>query len=498
MNHSLRQKLVLRTVLAVATVQVLSGVVVNLFVTDGLRDRFDRRLLGRAELLTAEVEILPDGITTDLEEFDPANLPDGAEQRFLQVRDDAGNLHYLSTARRGIALPAPDPAVGEAIYTTLVLEDGRRFRCVHVGFHPETDGEDADPGSLPVPRDSTTTLVLTLARDSASLERDLGYFRLLLILGIAATMLILLVALLALIRATLSPVETLATRISEMDPGRPEMITLDVDVPADFQPIVTRLDELLNKARRAVEREQTFTADFAHEMRTPVAGLRSTLEVALTRERSKDEYSRILTECLGMSKGLHRLTETMLMLRRLESGSAQPGTESFPVRELVQTVADTLKQTAGIKGMNIKTDFEPGLVLRTDQPLMELAVRNLLENAVAHGDAGSDIIAKGIRTGDSLRIEFRNAGGPETQQGAVALRDRFRRGDRSRETVQGHYGLGLALVDAIGQVLGFRMDIRIEVPGIFVVTLRFANGSHEAVAGTRTPAGSPGSWFRSP
>ena len=473
MNRSLRQKLVLRTVLAVATVQILSGVVINLFVTDGLRDRFDRRLLDRAELLTTEVEIRPDGIADDFEEIDSAVPLDNAELCILQVQDEGGNLYYLSAARRGVALPAPNPSAGEAFYSTHMLENGRKVRCVHVGFHPEIDTEDAGLDSHPALHDSTKTLTLTLARESASLERDLAHFRLLLTLGITATMLILLVAILAMIRATLTPVETLATRIALLDPGRPDLTRLDVDVPADFRPIVATLDELLGKVRKAIEREQTFTADFAHEMRTPVAGLRSTLEVALTRERSKGEYTEVLTECLDVSKSLHRLTETMLMLRRLESGSAQPRNESFTVSDSMDEIAETLSAAAEIRRMEIKTDIESGLTLHTDRPLMELAIRNLLENAVAHGQEGSDITVRGRRTDGIVRLEFRNAGGPKSQEEAAALRDRFRRGDRSREATGGHFGLGLALTDAIGQVLGFQIDIQVNEPGEFSVTLRF-------------------------
>jgi two-component system heavy metal sensor histidine kinase CusS len=286
-------------------------------------------------------------------------------------------------------------------------------------------------------------------------------------------MLILLVAILAMIRATLTPVETLATRIALLDPGRPDLTRLDVDVPADFRPIVATLDELLGKVRKAIEREQTFTADFAHEMRTPVAGLRSTLEVALTRERSKGEYTEVLTECLDVSKSLHRLTETMLMLRRIESGSAQPRNESFTVSDSMDEIAETLSAAAEIRRMEIKTDIESGLTLHTDRPLMELAIRNLLENAVAHGQEGSDITVRGRRTDGIVRLEFRNAGGPKSQEEATALRDRFRRGDRSREATGGHFGLGLALTDAIGQVLGFQIDIQVNEPGEFSVTLRF-------------------------
>ena len=480
MSLSLRQRLLLRVVFAVAVVQILSGALLNKFVSDGLRDRLDELLLDRATSLIGEVESRPEGIVTDLKEFDRTNRPDSDGVEFVQVLGPSGTVYFQSASRRGEVLAAPSPPAGRAEYSTVALEDGQKLRCVHLGFHPELDdaGQGADPDTIR--HDPHTTLTLTVARETTRLDRDLASFRLLVFAAAAATMLILIATLLFLIRATLSPVETLAARIARLDPVHPDRIRLDARIPADFQPIVTRLDDLLGKVRHALEREQTFTADFAHEMRTPIAGLRSTLEVGLTRERDPAAYRTILGECLDIAKGLQTLTETMLTLRRLESGSAQPRAERCLVGELVTGVTNTLLEAAGARDMAIDVQIAPALVLQTDRPLLELAIRNLLENAVAHGRPGGGITIRGTGSGSGVQLEFRNPGGPATQEEALALRNRFGRGDPSRGASASHFGLGLALVDAIADVLGFQVDIRVPTAGEFAVRLSFPADPHDS------------------
>jgi two-component system heavy metal sensor histidine kinase CusS len=473
MTLSLRQRLLLRVVPAVAVVQIISGALLNKFVSDDLHGRLDDRLLERATSLTGEVEVRPVGIYTDLEEFEQANQLEGNQVELVQVLGPSGAVHFLSTLRQGKALAAPSPSAGELAYSTMVLEDGRKLRCVHLGFHPEFDDEEAGPDSDPIRRDPQTTLTLTVARDMTALDHDLASFRLMLVMAVSATILILIVTLLVLIRATLSPLETLASQIAGLDPVCPDQIPPDRRIPEDFRPIVDRLNELLVRVRKALEREKTFTADFAHEMRTPVAGLRSTLEVGLTRERTPAEYQDMLSECLDMSMGLQSLTESMLTLRRLENGSAQPGSERIPVAELVNEVALTLIDAARARDMVIEAEIDQDLVLRTDRSLVRLAISNLMGNAVAHGAIGSTITVRGAYSRGSVSLEFRNPGGPATQEEALTLRDRFRRGDPSRDATVSHFGLGLALVDAIAHALGFQVEIRIPTVGVFAVQLLF-------------------------
>ena len=474
MSLSLRQKLVLRVVLAVACVVVLSGVVLDLFVSGSLRSGLDKRLLDWATDLATEVWLDADGVATELAEFDHGPVAYASDPEFLQVTGEGGTVHFLSRARAGRPLPVVPVSAGEAAFATIRLENGAVYRCVHYGLRPpvgepmERGQEDAGPAG-PI-------LILTIARGTASLQHDLVRLRIILVTVVLTTVLALLIAVLALIRATLTPVETLAAGIARLDPEAARSGLSFGGIPADFQPIVTRLDDLLARMRQALDRERTFTADFSHEMRTPIAGLRSSLEVGLSQERQPHEYRELLQECLGMSLDLQNLTETMLTLRRLESGTAALQKSDCRLQELVGQVVAALAEPARERQVTWDVQVGPDLVLATDPPLLELAVRNLLDNAVSHGRRGSRVTIRGARTAAGACLAVENPGGPATQQEADALRARFRRGDASRNAEEGHTGLGLALVEAIGQVLGYELSVKVEAPDLYVARLLFSSG----------------------
>ena len=89
--------------------------------------------------------------------------------------------------------------------------------------------------------------------------------------------------------------------------------------PSEIAPIKDRLNELLSGLQASFQRERRFTADVAHELRTPLAGIRSTIEVTLMRARASQEYQAVLSDCLGIVQNMQTMVNNLLMLARLDT-----------------------------------------------------------------------------------------------------------------------------------------------------------------------------------
>jgi signal transduction histidine kinase len=291
------------------------------------------------------------------------------------------------------------------------------------------------------------------------------------------TILVLVLAELALIRASLSPMESLAKDIAALDVTRPGRRLTSRGIPRDFQPIVDRLNDMVARVEQAFARERKFAADFSHEIRTPLAGLRTTLEVGLLQTRTPEEYQRALRECLSMSAGMEKLTETMLTLKRIEEGGADLDEQPVEAAGLVAEILAGLSERISRRNVALEVSVPPELRFTTNRALFALALRNVLDNAVSHGDAGGRIWVRGGRMAGESFLEVANSGCSLSQDQAESLRARFRRGDSNRDANTGHAGLGLAVVDELAQVLGFSVSIHAGGGGIY--RLRFTQSSPE-------------------
>jgi signal transduction histidine kinase len=191
-----------------------------------------------------------------------------------------------------------------------------------------------------------------------------------------------------------------------------------------------RLNDLLDRLERAFARERAFSADVAHELRTPLAGLQSVLEVSLARLRSTEEYEATLEECLHISGHLRTLIGNLLSLARIESGTLKLDSRTVTLNTLLRSNWEHFAERAEARNLSLEWELTPESNLTTDPTGCEL-----------------------------------------TQEKAEELRDRFRRGDAARSATGTHCGLGLALVQETLRALGGDVRIQAEPGGRYEITL---------------------------
>jgi signal transduction histidine kinase len=232
-----------------------------------------------------------------------------------------------------------------------------------------------------------------------------------------------------------------AARASELD------LTLPVGVRGDeWDDLAKTLNSLLVDARDSLSRIRTFTADAAHEMRTPLTAIIGEVDVTLRRERSAEELRAALSTVRAESTRLARVLEALLTLARADAGSLVTRTSPEPLEKLAREAASqalgVAQGSVDVQGGEAQVQCEPTLLLR--------ALRNLIENGLTHGGGQVEVLVSS--EGGMGRVLVRD-GGPGID-GALGpqLFQRFRRGDRSRSS--GGIGLGLSLARALVEAQG--------------------------------------------
>jgi signal transduction histidine kinase len=250
-------------------------------------------------------------------------------------------------------------------------------------------------------------------------------------------------------RAALRPVETMRRRAARITGGTGERLPL---APARDE--VRRLGETLNgllaRVDDALIRERTFVADAGHELRTPLAILRTELDLALRGQHSAPELRAALASARVEAERLNRLADDLLVVAQADQGRLPVHPEPLPAAQLLQTVGARAAASAREAGRPLRVVASTDLVLRGDALRLEQALGNLLDNALRHGDG--PIILSARADGDWLELEVRDAGPGFPPEFLARAFQRFSRADHARG--RGGAGLGLALVRAIALAHG--------------------------------------------
>jgi two-component system sensor histidine kinase QseC len=269
------------------------------------------------------------------------------------------------------------------------------------------------------------------------------------------------------VRHGLRPLARLSSAIAARDAGSREPIPLR-GTPLEVQPLIGALNQLLQRLGRALETERAFTADAAHELRTPLAAIKVQAEVALATRDEATRRHAIGQVIAGVNRTSH-LVQQLLQLARAEAG----GLESQAV-DLAATAAECVARRAG-EAMQAGVEFElsagSACVVRGEPVMLAVLVDNLLDNAIKYGGAGGHARIDVRRAGEAVELVVADDGVGVGAGERERLRDRFFR--REGEHAPGS-GLGLSIVDKVAAAHGASVALGAGIGGRGLgVTVRF-------------------------
>jgi two-component system heavy metal sensor histidine kinase CusS len=243
--------------------------------------------------------------------------------------------------------------------------------------------------------------------------------------------------------------------------------------PSELAALAGPFNEMLDRLEESFERISRFSADIAHDLRTPVNNIRGEAEVALARARTVEEYRDMLGSCLEEAVRLSSLISDLLFLARAESPLTHLRREKVDVGQLLCGVQEYYEASAADGGVSFSTAVpaEP-VIAEMDRTLLQRAVGNLVSNALTYTPPGGSVVLETCAEPSAIRIDVSDTGVGIPPEALPKVFDRFFRVDSSRSQASGGTGLGLAIVQSIMLLHGGKIEIASQ-PGCGTkVTLR--------------------------
>ena len=473
--RSLRTRLIIGVIGGMLLLLTVFSLIVYGVIRRALVNQFDASLASVAQILAASVEL--DGDKIELE-FEVQQMPE-----FLNAERPT---HYQLWGANGTVI-AKSPLLGtdnllfiEGSLNELVLgtsqdKSGQPQRIAGLKFMPRiADSNDDDKDEYDTdyrPPTNVQALTLVVARYAGGLYGQLGFLRWLLLIASAAVIALSFIIAAVIVRKGLRPLNSIAAEIATI---REDSLTTRIaaeHVPAEVVQIKNRLNELLSRLQASFNRERQFNADVAHELRTPLAGLRSTIEVTLSRTRDNDEYKRVFSDCQAIVVNMQTMVNNLLMLARLDAQQISFHTERIRLAELVNSCWRAFSDKALERQIRFDNSIEPELTCESDRQNLSIVLSNILDNAVEYADEGGQIRTIACSKNNTVEVAVSNTGCQLTTEQAPQVFDCFWRGNLSRSDTGTHCGLGLALVQRLVRALGGNAFAELQPGGIFIIRL---------------------------
>ncbi|MGO9440273.1 MAG: heavy metal sensor histidine kinase [Terriglobales bacterium] len=325
----------------------------------------------------------------------------------------------------------------------------------------------------PVGSPTTQTDTLQIAVDVSQKEASLARYRFWFWVILLATSAIFPLVGYQIARRGIRPVQEMATTARHISSTNLRERILPEGYPFELASLANTFNQMLDGLEESFERISRFSADIAHDLRTPVNNIRGEAEVALARARSADEYREVIESCLEEAVRLSDLIGDLLFLARADSPLIHLRRERVDVGELLGGVREYYEASAADGGVALTTAVasEP-VVAELDRTLLQRAVGNLVSNALAHTPPGGAVVLGTHADSSTIRIEVSDTGVGIPAEALPRVFDRFFRVDSSRSQGLGGTGLGLAIVQSIALLHGGKVEISSQLGHGTRVTLR--------------------------
>lgn len=476
---TLRARLTRMLLLVLAPLNLAAGVGLYAFMHASLVARLDESLGARAEALAAvvksrdgELELDPEDAATPQYSAPPSAAP--AQSAYFEVhRLSNGALAGVLQKSRSLGtrtlLPGQSVPDRERIWNSrLAGNTPVRVLARRVDPTIERDDPPRTPDGAPEQRRTDAPmsqrpsgvpqalLVVAVSRDAV--DETLRVLAIAILAGGAAILVVGWLSLRWAIVRGLRPLGALTAQIEALDPTALDRPLSVPRLPRELAPIQDRTNALLERIDGAIRREKRFTTAAAHELRTPVAELRTLLEVAASRPRSVDESARTVSTALASVQRLDRLVAALIRLARIESGAEPPELQQVDLAPALAGSIQSAAPVATARGVRFHVDIPDGLTIHSEPALLGLALGNLIANAAEYADHGSEVAVTAAMTGPRVVLTIANQAASLSRSERERIGQPLWRADRARtfathtasasSDAAPHLGLGITLARA--------------------------------------------------
>lgn len=269
----------------------------------------------------------------------------------------------------------------------------------------------------------------------------------------------------------LRPLAEMTRSLQRMGPTRLNERVTPEGWPRELQPLAEAFDQLLSRLEDSFTRLSQFSADLAHELRTPIGNILGEAQVSLTRERAPAEYREVLESIVAECEGLSLIVDDLLFLARAESARELIARTKFDGRDTIEKIAAYYGTVA--EERNVRICCEGKGTITADRVLFERAISNLVENALRFTPDGGTVDISLAERNNHVQVMVTDTGSGIAPEHVPRVFDRFYRVDPSRSSEGAGAGLGLALVKSIAELHGGSVSLTSKVNQGTTVVLVF-------------------------
>ena len=463
---SIRRRLMV-SVLATQVILAVAVVSLSTYLTRWqLKGAFDAGLRNRAMSVAAAVRYTEFG--KPALKFFPESAPPSLDKGYpdlYRITDESGHILGTSPNWR-------DDAVGvePANPHWNVMLANKHYRGIRLVNLPVLD--EMEPGVR-----STKTLTVIYVASVRELRHRVEIVAMVTFWG--SVILLTLATLVAVwaIGKGLSPLAALATSAKEVSA---ENWRLDppplVARTRELAPLVTAMETMLATLHRAFTSQREFLANTAHELKTPVTVLKSTLQSILQRPRAVNEYQAAVDCALEDIARLEKLIHSMLRLARAEQAamdSAKYNCSAVDLNASCEQAIERLQPLAEANDITVEMAASNGdAVVNADPDDLDLIWSNLLENAIRYSDRGQRVFVRVTAEAENIVVAVQDWGTGIPADSLPHIFDRFHRADTSRTRATGGYGLGLAIASAMAESYRGSIAVQSEIGEGTILSVR--------------------------
>jgi signal transduction histidine kinase len=450
---SIKRRLMLGTGLIFSIVLVISQLEIYHSVRKVLILQIFDELTANASILTKSSEVKPSGVIHEWHEADKAGVGRSITGLF-QVWDVKSGKSFTSPELNDLQLKFFHGAMNEPVRRDSELSNGTEVFAVGLMHLPFIDAySGAEMKRLGIsPQSEDYPQVLVCARDKTPFEAQLQLIRWHMVRAGVASLVAIWLSIWAITRLTLRPIDELTGNLDRRSRADTDSFhTLPDKWPAELRGLAESFNLTLERAEAARRREREFAMHAAHELRTPVAGILATLDLALKRPRTAEDLVRRIANALVLAEGMQDMVGSLMKLARVRGGLERLELTRFDPGELATDVARG--QLARFRERNLKLEWDgpnDPLEIAGDAGLVRLVFVILFDNAGCHASSGTQVFVASACNLEGFSFSLTNASNDLVEADIERIFEPFQRGESA--TSDGA-GLGLSLAREIMNLL---------------------------------------------
>lgn len=469
MKHpSIRNSLLVRCGIGVGALMLALSISIYYAARHGLYKEIDRSIKQTAALLGNQIELENNELTFEWQEGIGTNKQLIDAGLFQFWNETTGEI-TRSEGLQSFDLPKFCGPDGEPELRDITIpHNGRHARAIGIRVYPfvlpeemarmKESGQFTDPRSLPH--------ILVVAQDAKPVHYVLTRLRWILGLGTLSTLGIGFFLINRAIKHSLQPIETLSEQVAKREGNRMDSaLELSSNLPSELIGLAESFDSLLSRVASLRMREKDFIRNAAHELRTPIAGLRATIELALNRPRSTDEYQSKLESCHSQVTTIGDLLNRLSALARMGNAKLLE-MEKINLTEIADHCLQIFQTRFDQRNLTITRKFaQTPCHANGDGILATMIIKNLLDNAACYSPESSQIDVEIKESNDHVRVFIQNRSDDLPDELDRLFEPLFRK-DNSRQNEGSHLGIGLSLSLESAHAMGGKLTAEKTADGL--------------------------------